>query len=443
MTADPSPGAGSGAAKLRVGHGVAPLPVAPGAPLGGYAARPGPATGVLDELEVAAVSLAAGDRRLIWVVSDLPCVNSDLAGAVRDAVAAAVPDADPEDVWLSATHTHAAPETGCQPGGAPTPVPWLAAVPRAAATAAAIAVAAEQPSTVEVRREPLDGVGGQRSGADPVRTVPLDILSFPAPDGTLHGTVVILPVHPTVLSADNLLVSADLTGAVRRALADAVAPAWVMVATGAAGDVSTRPHRREQTPAECDRLGRLVADAVVRGLRAPARAALGGDTELRVSRERVPVAPKPPPDPAMVPRLEDKLRQVEATGDPVATRTAYTALQAARLAAAEPVPPADLSCVVSVARLGRLALVGLGAEPFLDLAARLDNAATAAGGAAVRTILIGYTNGYLGYLPVRGAYQRTDYEVLRSPVAAGGAENVLDRAAALVLSTIDTSEEPR
>lgn len=72
-----------------------------------------------------------------------------------------------------------------------------------------------------------------------------------------------------------------------------------------------------------------------------------------------------------------------------------------------------------------LSLVRVGAEPYLDLGAQLDRLVDHP------TVLIGYTNGYLGYLPVRTAYGRADYEVLRSPVAAGSAEHVVDRAAGL------------
>ena len=106
-------------------------------------------------------------------------------------------------------------------------------------------------------------------------------------------------------------------------------------------------------------------------------------------------------------------------------RTAVTALQAARLA--EP-PPADLTCAVSAVTLGGLTLVATGAEPFLALAGQLAPA-----------VLVGYTNAYVGYLPTRDAYQRADYEVLRTPVAAGGAELVVAAATALITRTTETT----
>jgi hypothetical protein len=326
-------------------------------------------------------------------------------------------------VWFSATPTHAGPETGCEPGGAATPQPWLDRITAAARAAATRAADAATPATIEVRTTRVTCVGGLRSAARPGRSVPVDVLAVRTSDRLL-GAIVVLPVHPTVLDAENRLVSADLAGAVRTALGDRLDGAWVVVATGAAGDISTRPFRREQTPAECARLGGLVADAAVEALRLPAGAIARTGDVLDVAAADVALEPKPAGSAVPVEALEAALAAAERTGDAVAVRTAVTALQAARLAAPA---PADLTCAVSVVTVGGLTLVATGAEPFLALAGQLAPA-----------VLLGYTNAYVGYLPTRDAYARADYEVLRTPVAAGGAERVVAAATALITRTRTT-----
>ncbi|WP_232665740.1 hypothetical protein [Pseudonocardia sp. TRM90224] len=398
-----------------MGFAAVGLDVPAGTPLGGYAARTGPSTGVLDALEVAAVSVQAGTERLIWIVADLPCVNVDLVAAVREIVG--VLDIGGH-VWVSATHTHAGPETGCAPGGSVTPEPWLERVTEAATEAATRAVAAERASTVELRRVRLSGVGGQRSGARPRRTVPVDVLSVQV-EGRTAGVVAVLPVHPTVLDAGNRQVSADLTGATRHALTAALPGAWAVVATGAAGDVSTRPHRKEQTARECARLGALAAATIAGALRRPPDLEVAAG-ELHVGSSSIALEPKPA-EAAPLDELRAALAATERVGDPVAVRTAYTALQAAELAESAELVPAELSCAVAAASLGPLRLLALGAEPYLELSER-----------AAPAVLLGYTNGYVGYLPTRAAYRRPDYEVLRTPVAAGGAELALAAAADLI-----------
>ena len=39
-------------------------------------------------------------------------------------------------------------------------------------------------------------------------------------------------------------------------------------------------------------------------------------------------------------------------------------------------------------------------------------------------LLLGYTNGYVGYIPSRAAYADMDYEVLMSPFAPGSGERL-------------------
>ena len=43
-------------------------------------------------------------------------------------------------------------------------------------------------------------------------------------------------------------------------------------------------------------------------------------------------------------------------------------------------------------------------------------------------LVLGYTNGYIGYIPTREAYAGLDYEILVSPLAPGGGERLRDAA---------------
>ncbi|RJQ91247.1 hypothetical protein D5S19_01930 [Amycolatopsis panacis] len=254
---------------MRIGHGQVCLQVPVGTRLGGYAARTGASTGTLDQLEVHAVTISAGNSRFAWLVADLPAVNTDLAEPLAARLAGSL-RTRPELIWLSATHTHSGPETGCRPGGGRTPPEWHEQVLTAGDLAAGHALATEAPAELTIHTGLINDVGGQRSGALPRKNVPVTVLAARA-HGRICGVVVVLPVHPTVLGADNLLVSADLTGAVRRAVTARLG-CWAMVATGAAGDVSTRPHRRNQQPDELARLACLAADQVVALTTPPGRA---------------------------------------------------------------------------------------------------------------------------------------------------------------------------
>ncbi|WP_379479010.1 hypothetical protein [Nonomuraea roseola] len=449
---------------MSVGYGSAGLTVPEGMPMGGYLDRQGPSAGTLDPLEVSAVTWSDGERRFALAVADLVCVNDDLAERARRAAGC--------ELWLAATHTHAGPETGCVPGGGPTPEPWLDLVAEAVRTAVHRAVDSERPSEGVALRGDLRGVGADRSRPEAEAVVPLDVIAVL--DGGMAGVVVVLPVHPTVLPAANLLVSADLAGAVRRALRERLGPGvWVVVATGAAGDISTRHTRRGQDAAELDRLGAVVADRCLDLLTDAALAEAGGadpggadsgglgsgglgsggadsggadyggadsggadsggpgrggegagradggrvwaagsriDTaRRRIALERAAVA-------ADAESLAADLERAEAVGDPVSARLARSRVEGLRARHTPAAGAGAIDAEVGVVRVGGLALVGLPGEPFLAVADQIAEAAPCP------TVVLGYVNGYPGYLPAADAYRRTEYEVLASQVAEGSAE---------------------
>jgi hypothetical protein len=395
---------------LRVGRAAYPFEVARGSSMGGYVARSGAVSGELHPLEVGTVAFAGAGGVAVLCVADLLQVDDAPAAAARSAVAAAV-GTTPDLVWLCATHTHSGP----------MPDVVTAQVVAACLSAAREAVTAARASAVTLHRAELAGVGGQRTGTSRRTTVPVDVLRVADPAGVLVGLVGVVPVHPTVLGAANTLVSPDLPGAVRRSLS--AAGAWSLVATGAAGDISTRAHRREQTPVEVDRLGGLTADAMLVAAATPALAEATDVVSGRVSA--VGLEPADPDAAFRRGALESARRtlaEARATGDPGPVRDATVGLEGAELAAGAAEPSA-VSCATSYLDLGGIRLLGLGGEPFLELAP---------GGSSV---LLGYANGYAGYLPTRAAFadatahpDHPAYEVLISRVAPGQPERAVAAA---------------
>lgn len=401
---------------MRVGHGAQRLEVLPGERMGGYADRSQGLRGVLDPLEVHVVTFASPAHRFALVVADLVCVNTDVVEKIRAAFAGLGIDS----CWVAATHTHAGPEAGCVPGGSPTPPGLGARLVDAAVVAATAAVAAERPASLHHTRAWIAGLAGRRNAGDTAPVdIPVDALVV-THEGTVTGVVTVSPVHPTVLPADNSDASADFNGGIRRALA---APGrWVVAATGAGGDISTRHTRQGRTGAEVDRLAAVVANHL--DLTAPATPPAAG-VGTPVSRH-VRLAAKLPAEVAAA-----------TTATPPAavradTRSLVVFEQGQRIArelAARP-HAGTYEVEVQAVRLGGLTLVAVPGELFLDL----GEAIRAAAGQDV--VVLGYTNGYLGYLPTRNT--RPTYETLVSPVRLGSGEKV---AAAAARAAATASEE--
>lgn len=404
---------------MRVGYGVSELTVPTGTPMGGYAFREGRSAGTLDSLRITALTWYDGTHRAAVVLTDLICVNADLTRAVR----AAVPEVDV--LWLAASHTHAGPDTGCVPGGADTPAEWLEPVTAGVAEAVDRARVAEAGAAGQVRTGKLHGVGAVRSRVVSAADVPLDVIEVKTA-GRRAGLLVVLPVHPTVLPPGNLLVSADLTGAVRTALEARLGDeVWVAVATGAAGDISTRHTRQGQDPAELARLGELVAGRCLELLAGPAVEAWPEDSVLSWRSRTLELTPKPAEDGQAL--VAAAVAELERSDDPVAARIAAGNLDGARLAAETALATTTvIEAEVAALRIDRLMLAALPGEPFLAMAEGLRRQRIGP------TAVLGYANAYPGYLPPAGEYGQATYEVLAAAVAAGSAERVARTAAELV-----------
>ena len=405
----------------RVGARMLPFPVPPGTPLGGYAAREGPATGTRDELTVGALFLEQGGWRLAVVAADVVAVDVALAGEV-----AAIAGLAPGEVLIAASHTHSGPAgviDRLHPADPGRLDPPLRA--RLAATAAAAirdARASAEPATLAFGQATVAGIAANRIDPGWSRDDRVSVLSAWRGDGSPLAALVHFACHPTILPATSRVVSADYPGAMRAHLAASLATGGaaplVFFANGSAGDVSTRYTRRGQDAAEVERVGMEVAMAAGDAIRASHSLGSGvgrAEERVRLARRTLSSPNQPePPDPA---------ESAAASDRGAATRAQGAAMLAALAAApAEAVPEA---VVVGGWRLGELVLVAVPGE----LSASLGQAIVAARPGP--TLVVGYANGYVGYLPDRAAHAAGSYEALASPYEDGAGEAVAEAAAEL------------
>ena len=195
---------------------------------------------------------------------------------LRQAVLEEVPDSGFDTLILTATHTHSGPG-GYLRGWLPERVTGgefnpetLGQVARAAAEALNRALADLAPAVVTSGEVRLDLAVNRRRGSGPRETA-LPILQARFPDGRTPVLVFGYGAHPTVISPDGKLYSADYVGAARNWLeARGVRSLFL---PGPLGDQQPAPHtgalwdgsveRQQQQAAEVGaRLGRAVLDAV-------------------------------------------------------------------------------------------------------------------------------------------------------------------------------------
>jgi neutral ceramidase len=409
--------------------------------MGGYGARKGPATGVHDDLYVRSIVFEADDgERFGLITCDLLNFDRPVVERVRELVSAATGMA-PERIMLAASHTHSGPSTRILMFGEP-PAEYKAWLPVQLASSLIQACADLGEAEVAGAVGEVAGLGANRTDPALPHDPSVRLLAASA-GGRLKAVLLNYGCHPTVMGPENLLVSADWPGAAVAMLGRALGyPVWIGFAQGAAGDVSARFVRRAQSFAEVERLGSLLAGKsleMLGNLPAFGVASCGGGLRsaaaVGVRSRVVSLEPRALPGQAeaeaAIATAEARLAAVQAAGaSPGEIRIAETALQGARIALAwkSMQDKLEFDAEVQVARIGRdVALVGLSCEPFSALGLEIRRRSPFA-----TTLVVGYANGYCGYMPDEASFARGGYEASSAFTAPGSGERLAETALTLL-----------
>lgn len=453
-------------APLRVAAATVDLTPSPGLPLGGYLLRQGKvASGTHDPLQASLVWMRdrhGGD--VLWIGIDALCVDEELTQRIAVAVAEAS-GCSADAVLVCASHTHSS-AAGWVAGLGPM-LPETADQQLRDGLVELLSDAARplsgrlDPAWPVVSEGSAPEAGGNRNDPNGPHDASVGVLALVDGQGGVMATVVDYASHGTVLGHDNLAWSADWPGATRRSLAGALSgltpfaarapkddasvasPPTIAFLQGAAGDASPRFVRRSQSFSEVDRLGGLVAAGA---LSATLRARPDEPSDLRVAVRRGSVAvptrelPSPSEAKSRAEELEQAWKAAQAAGvTPPQERIARTRYEGALMLAALAdggIPPTMQLPLAAVA-LGETAWFHVPVELFASF------------GLAIRerspfpwTRVIGYTNGYFGYVADEAAHRDGVYEASASRFDARGGKVLVDAAVDLLRSLASESAAP-
>lgn len=404
-------GAGNAAEQpVLLKAGIARKDITPAKPvtMSGYAGRTGLSQGVHDPLSARAVALEQDGKRLVLVSADL--IGFYQAGpGIRNAIMTAC-RLEPSELFLTAIHTHSAPTPTLEGDkGHANNVEytrWLETqlvdmVREALGNMVPVKLgfgSGSSPVGVN-RREPVPNTANKpdkvKLGRNPAAATDreVQVLKLSRADrDELLAVLFAYATHSTSMGPKNLLISGDVHGLAAQFIEKylghgVIAPDFA----GASGDID--PWYRVLPTFET--ANGWVPEPVLQGTM------LGEEVVHVLQGIQKPVASAPIRTAIKTVTLPAKAGEVK---DPdVAGR------------------PAEMT--ISVARVGDVALVGLGGEVFNEIGRKIKAASPFA-----HTIIITHCNGGAGYLPTAASYPDGGYEVQSSRFGPGADEQVIQEA---------------
>ena len=255
------------ATEFRAGIAVRVVTPDPLLPVSGGVGPSAPATSKLGELTVRALVLEDGTNRVAIVGADFLGFPSNLGAKVRNAVKS-VP---PGHILIGVTHTHSAPDCYGFPdgkGGTGADLTYLEAGWARMAEAIEDAVAQLQPARLKIATGEAKGKIAYNYYADQLYDPRCHVIQALDLSGRPVATLVNYAIHPEVLGDDRGFCSPDLIGPLYDRIAEQGGGVALFMNSAQGGMVTAdnrRPGGAEANDwAECERIGRLLADEALR-----------------------------------------------------------------------------------------------------------------------------------------------------------------------------------
>lgn len=386
--------------------GVAQIEITPpvGIDLTGYIARGGPAIGVHDPIYAKALVVDNGETQVALLTVDVLGLHLPFVNSVRKAIEkrCGIPAAH---IMIACSHTHAGPATMRLEGCGVIHEAYQARLHQALVDVTHQAWRQRRSARFGVGHgEVTTGVHNRRNpGAiiDP----DLGILRVEEETGRLLAVVLNYTCHPTCVTGENRLLSAEYCGYATAAV-EAATGAVTLFITGAIGDVG--PARRGWDVLE--QIGGAVAAETLRLLPTITVQPWANVTATSQPLE-LPLQPLPTVEALnqMLAAIQQRLADPELMQQPYQPQIqgamlawVTTTLEQVTTGRATPMVTTELQ----VLRIGDLALVSAPGELFVELGLAIKQ------GAAVEHLFIcGFSNDNIGYIPTPQAYPQGGYEV--------------------------------
>jgi neutral ceramidase len=409
-----------------------------GVKMAGYGARTEASQGIHDPLKAQVLQIKSEDSSALIITMDLLGVQKQFSDKLRASVSkeTGIPESQ---IMLSCSHTHSGPQgfnlddkvLGEDPDENLREITFRKIVGACRWVSMLL-----QPAKLSLGYSNGSGVGLNRN--DPLKgsaDQQVIVLRIDDLNGKPIAVLYNYGCHPTVMGASNLLISADYPGAVRKAVNGIFPDTVIHFTNGSAGDVSTRFTRRSATFEEVERIGQIMAGAVLQAMNTTET--FDVDTiKGRMESVDLPLKSFPSVEEAnkLIQTLKNELVQMQKSNAPageirkIVTKTEGAEILLLQIKQFE--GKEKLQASLQQIQIGPLSLIGVPGEPFsktfLDIKEQTSPR---------KVILLGYANDYKGYFPESAPGLPSTYENYVSPYSSQAALNIKEKVLKMIMES--------
>jgi hypothetical protein len=202
--------------------------------LGGYAARTHPSTGVHDDIYAKAFYISDGKTETVIVSCDLVAIPQDLFVEIKNQCAETY---SIENLIISATHNHSGPDTRLRSKDSINS-PWRSELPGKIINIIGEAIKNSEPMSLYAGFGPVEGMAKNRRSGETEIDDNLMVISAYDQSGEIKLFIINYACHCTVLDANNYLITADYPAFLYNKLATEYKGAEVIFINGACGNIN-------------------------------------------------------------------------------------------------------------------------------------------------------------------------------------------------------------
>ncbi|MGQ9515297.1 MAG: neutral/alkaline non-lysosomal ceramidase N-terminal domain-containing protein [Thermoproteota archaeon] len=401
--------------KLKSGRAVANITPPVGLHLTGFAGRSGPAQGIHDELYAKSIVISDGRNDLAIVTMDLLCLDMDIVRTIWGGVEKLGIPA--KNTMLCCSHTHSGPATITLRGLGARDEDYVRSVEKKIIGAIHEAYVNRRESILKygegrceiaVNRREMTKEGRIILGENPHGPIDSTIATiiFDSPNGK---TVLFnYACHPVVLGANNLLVSADYPGYAMTTIEGAVKGSVAIFIEGCCGNINSKVVGG--TFEDAERLGSTLGKETIIAVE---RSEVEEGLPLMSSTRKIELPLQELPSEEEIEKERNEyLRNLETAKqrNERGTIELWQGLLEWANATTELVRKGKRELKQEIQmqamRIGNIAIVAIPGEPFIEIALEVKKRSK-----FKHTIVAGYSNGCIGYMPTPEAIEKGGYEV--------------------------------